>query len=347
LRGGADYSFAFDINNNSQVVGQSGSATGTRGFVWDAQHGMQNIGTMGGAIDFSTANGINDAGQITGYSYAPGSSGERAFLWNNGSFTNLGTLPGGGNSSVANAINNLTQVVGYSAAGAGNHAFLWDAAHGMQDLGALSGGADYSLAFDINNHTQVIGYSGFLGAEHAFVEDPVNGMQDLNNLVDSSGAGWILRDVRGINDAGQIVGYRSVAPDGQDHAFLLTPIVPEPSTWALLATGAGAFFLFGHRYRWGRNAAEHHSPEAQTRSSVWHHLSTDRGDSASCRNVTRRVRQNSGPHSQEGSRNLPGGKLAQWANLTPVGSACSATAKGTPFSRYPEQRGDAWLQAYR
>ena len=60
-------------------------------------------------------------------------------------------------------------------------------------------------------------------------------MLDLNKLI-ATGSGWKLISAAGINDMGQIVGY-GLSPDGQNHAFLLNPIIPEPMTLAFLGFG--------------------------------------------------------------------------------------------------------------
>ena len=60
-------------------------------------------------------------------------------------------------------------------------------------------------------------------------------MADLNSLIAPS-SGWTLQCATAVNDKGQIVG-DGTNPSGQTDAFLLTPS-PEPSTLALLATGA-------------------------------------------------------------------------------------------------------------
>src|SRR5205823_2335405 len=86
----------------------------------------------------------------------------------------------------------------------------------------------------INSFDRVVGSS-----THAFTWTPDEGILDLNDLLDSSGANWILTGARGINDSGQIVGSGSFDADGPGgsapvrHAFLLTPIVPEPSVWLI------------------------------------------------------------------------------------------------------------------
>jgi hypothetical protein len=41
---------------------------------------------------------------------------------------------------------------------------------------------------------------------------------------------------------------------GLDEPYGFVVVTPEPSTWAMLATGVGAFLLVGRRYRWRRKA---------------------------------------------------------------------------------------------
>jgi probable HAF family extracellular repeat protein len=80
-------------------------------FIWDAEHGMQDLGTLGG-VRVSFANHINDKGQVVGSSF-DASGHEHAFIWDakNG-MQDLGRLPGAGGYVEAVAINDEGQVVG-------------------------------------------------------------------------------------------------------------------------------------------------------------------------------------------------------------------------------------------
>jgi probable HAF family extracellular repeat protein len=91
-------------------------------------------------------------------------------------------------------------------------------------------GGQRSIAYDVNKDGTIVGQSEISpGVNHAFVWTNGAGMQDLNGLVLTPG--WTLQEARGINDKGQIVGF-GINPQGQTHAFLLTPesdAVPPPA----------------------------------------------------------------------------------------------------------------------
>ena len=227
------------------------------GNVWgQVRFTVTDLGTLPGYSSQSYATGINNSGQVVGYSQA--SSGAiHAFLYSNGSMTDLlGTL--GGNYSLAAGINDNGQVVGYITGdkpfvkninggmsygwGAGGatainnsgqivgggypsgeaHAYLYSPSIGsLTDLGAL-GGPSESVANAINNSGQVVGQSTYISPYyyyHAFLWTSASGMQDLNSLTGSSQ--WNLENAYGINDNGQIVGL-GINPQGKSDAFLYT-----------------------------------------------------------------------------------------------------------------------------
>ena len=190
--GGASEAFA--ISNNGQVAGKYLAGNNYQAFLWN-DGVMQGLGTLGG--DSSVALGVNDAGQVVGYSYN-GSGRQRAFLWQNGAMQDLGTFPGG-SVSLATGINNAGQVVGHSDNAAYKlHAFVWNGS--MGDLGTLGG--DHSYGYGINDNGQAVGASHLAAypdlTNHAFRWS--GGMQDLGTL------GWAHSLAYGINDNGDVVG---------------------------------------------------------------------------------------------------------------------------------------------
>ena len=180
---GGHFSEAHDINNSGQIVGHSGTgATDPFGFVNGAflfdGATIHNLN-----LDWASANGINDRGQIVGeMRFTPGVDLLHAFLLDQGVATDLGSLPplGAAAYSTAHAINYSGQIVGesdtfvlgtafptrrYSA----TRAFLWQQG-ALFDLGVLGGFCvtvdelgercrQRSVATDINDSGVVVGFS--------------------------------------------------------------------------------------------------------------------------------------------------------------------------------------------
>jgi probable HAF family extracellular repeat protein len=246
---GGDVSEAFSINNASQVVGTSNTATSMRAFLWTAAAGLRDLGTLPGAnssqayginsngqivgasgthatlwtnasvqalpslpgSDWSEAHAINTAGQIVGFSNNS-TDGQRAVLWNNGAIQNLGALPGD-SASRANFINDSGTVVGASENSTGSRAFVWTAAGGIKSLGA---DGTYSEAFGLNNNGQVVGQTGNSLGTHAFIWSVSTGMLDLNDIV-TGPANLVLTGAFAINDRGLIVAFGIIDPAANPH----------------------------------------------------------------------------------------------------------------------------------
>ena len=250
---GQVYSRANGINAIGQVVGYSGlqrDSTESRAFVWSAQTGMIDIGTLGGA--YAQAYAINDAGYITGASQtqrmAPMLT-THAFIYRLPTppyprfnrMVDLGALAG--LSSYGMAINSYNHVVGYSTIATNDervHAFLHDGTK-MIDLGSLGGpgnrwGSDLSVALGVNKYDQVVGYTylpvvGEMPIQQvAFLwnraSDGSGQMVNLSTLLYRKDKDYLLSSATGINDRGQIAATAYYMPTGAVRAVLLTPTGP-------------------------------------------------------------------------------------------------------------------------
>jgi probable HAF family extracellular repeat protein len=230
---GGPEAWALFVNERGQVAGFSmtdstpNSVTDACGtnvpttdpFIWDKEHGMTDLGTLGGTC--GSPYGLNNRGQVVGTSDLSGDLATHPFLWDKGTLSDLGTL--GGSYGIPMGINDAGEVVG----GATNKndqaflAFLWKDGV-MTNLGTIEGD-DCSLAFHINSKGQIVGNSFPCagGRSHAFLWE--NGsMTDLNALLPPGSSLTPWGDGAFINDRGEIAGVR-VLPDGDLHAFLLIP----------------------------------------------------------------------------------------------------------------------------
>jgi probable HAF family extracellular repeat protein len=206
------YSEAWSINNRGQVVGESGSVDQkAKAFLYNNGTGkVTDIDTLARASDpsvlpyqYSEAMGINDHGQVVGWSYR----------------TTLNDPPS-------------------TPPGPEGKAFLYEKDAGVPatvlPLNPLDGDL-YSRARDIDESGRAVGWSRSINGNQAeqysatLWED--GQVTDLNDLILAS-SGWKLIDAYAINESGQIVG--SAFRDGNDsdpgqlRAFLLTPDTPAP-----------------------------------------------------------------------------------------------------------------------
>ena len=234
------------INDSGQRArGNFGEATRI-----DPVTGTLGLGDLPGGPFASYGTGINNAGDVVGYSQS--GNGQEAFLWTEaGGMQGLGDLPGGIFYSIAYAINNVGQVVGSSSGANGREAFLWDAATGMRGLGDLPGGGFSSFAYDINDDGSVVGESRGLNGTNAFLWTPATGMLSLTDLVADMNGFADLTIGFGINNAGQIWAVARSASGAQSNV-LLSPIVdttPVPLPGALLLMPAGLALIVAAKRR--------------------------------------------------------------------------------------------------
>ena len=228
---------AVAINDVGQITGQASVGAGRfHAFLYSGGSKI-DLGTLGGFNSIGRA--INSSGQIAGNSTISGDSVDRAFLYSGSSMINLGTL--GGAESIAYGIDDAGDVVGTSSISGlmPTHGFLYTAGK-MIDLGSFGG--PFTQARDINNRGQIVGTSDVArNISHGFLFE--NGaMYDLNNLLDNSGAGWVVGSAVGINDSG-LIAANAQFHDGSTHAVLLTPVPAASSLmiWGFLILVAIVF----------------------------------------------------------------------------------------------------------
>lgn len=218
----------FDLNERSQVAFSEIVSPGrAEGRFYDGRSVIP-LATLGGLSSFTT--GVNEHGQVVGFSnFGPGdfyhaflwnARGQivgryglgRAFLWTPGvEFIDLGGA--GGN---AEAINDKETIAG-TIAGI-NRAGVWTRDTGFVDIGAP--GSATSSAFDVNNRGQVAGFSQVAGGfdQRAFLWTRDDGMIDLNTRLGNAPPGLLLAVAQRINDKGAILAH-----DTAGALYLLVP----------------------------------------------------------------------------------------------------------------------------
>jgi probable HAF family extracellular repeat protein len=155
---------AWDINDAGAIVGESNTPNDESSHAthWIGSN-ITDLGTLGGS---STAYGINEAGQITGYSYLDvDNTTYSAVKWLSSSDAPIDL------DSITDVVNDLAvqlnsagQIVGYSEIGGGIHATLWDGDQ-VIDLNdylpteLAAAGWHLDFASGINDHGVIVGYA--------------------------------------------------------------------------------------------------------------------------------------------------------------------------------------------
>jgi len=206
---------ATDINSAGQVTGWADTGTGVyHAFLW--QNGqMTDLGALGTAANSSYPVGINDLGQVAGYSsnpvYPP--TFVQSFLSVNRTLSDVGTL---GGFTTATALNGTGQVVGWSYVAANNvstyHPFLYNGT--ITDLGTL-GGDDFANPKDINLTGLVVGFSSVPGS-HGYHAALWQG----GEIIDLGTLGGNFSGANAVNTLGWIAGGSAVANSFYGHATL-------------------------------------------------------------------------------------------------------------------------------
>lgn len=182
---------------------------------------IEDLGTFSSS---TRAYAINNAGQVTGYSFAAPAAAH-AFRYTDGVGLVDLNLIAHENNAYGAGINSFGQVSGSvdrSGGAGGYHAFRYTDGVGLIDLGTLPGYA-FSYGGALNDLGQVVGSANRSSSDvlRAFRFTDGAGMQDLGTLGGGSAA-------YGINNSGDVVGLSvtRATPPGDfwnpGHAFLYT-----------------------------------------------------------------------------------------------------------------------------
>jgi probable HAF family extracellular repeat protein len=182
----------------------------TRAFFWDQEHGMQDLGTLGGTD--AQALLINEQGQVVGHSYIGSESSPaclyplatNSFIWEKETgMVDLGSF--GGSCTIATDLNQRGQVVGSSnpKGDQSQDAFLWERGQ-LYHLGGSIGGSDTG-AFAISDAGEAVGFGtlaqGATVPFHATLWKHIGKITDLG-VIGSDQCSYAA----GINAWGQVVG---------------------------------------------------------------------------------------------------------------------------------------------
>ena len=234
---GGTYSWAYCINSLGAVVGESqtgplpGFPTGIRAAYYkplnQAMQQMPDLVPIPATPPpwpYSRAYGVNDAGQMVGFSNNDNAA-MQPVIWQNSASapTALGTF--GGEHGIALGINASGAVVGWTEVTPGNYtdtrAFYWPGAGPIQDLGTLrADNTGIAVARSINDLNTIVGAAtNENGLREAFIKLSGGSMTGLGNLGGSvEGLQSYSQDV---NNNNEVVGYAYTA-EGLMHAFLYT-----------------------------------------------------------------------------------------------------------------------------
>jgi probable HAF family extracellular repeat protein len=225
--------YSYGINNRGQIVGSGqkmvpgpyGPVYLEHGFLYTPGRPTVDL-TFPGAGEYSESDayGINNLGQVVGYSAAAGGKFS-AYLFSNGRMQPIGDF-------YPSHINDHGQIAGTlypprtSRFGPppGPHLCLYAAGH-LMDLGALPHTTAIEVS-GINNTGEIAGYYRINQSE--FGTPFVCKGGQMHTITANAPPGWFLTQIYGINDAGQIIGLMN--PPNQHiraHGVLLTPKSPN------------------------------------------------------------------------------------------------------------------------
>jgi probable HAF family extracellular repeat protein len=216
-------SSASAVNNAGQVVGvTSTSSSPTHAYLY-SNGSMTDLGTpmvsrcSSPYVPYSVATGINDSGQIVGFSACPNGTNFTGWVLNDGTATAIPGVAACPTYFQPAGINASGAVIGSTCFGSGGSQAAIYSGGTTTGLGVLY--SDVSTGGTINNFGQASGYTYVSGGLHAFLYSG-GVMNDLGSLGGTkAGYGSSYSVGTSVNDSGQVAGY-SIGADSYFHAFL-------------------------------------------------------------------------------------------------------------------------------
>lgn len=231
---------ANDVNNSEVAVGSVNGGSLEVAAIYSGSTGTVITTLAAGGSFMRTAYGINNSGLIAGQGIDPNNAARNVGLVYDSvadTMTDIGSLPGM-NGALAFDVSNAGHVVGSAMLNQGSGTpFIWDKSSGMSAIPLPAGTSQGSMR-GVNSDGWAVGTASSAFAI-PFLYDGSQSYR-IQDLL-PAGSGWDLAtntssSAMGISEDGVIVG--TGVHNGAVRAYALVPVVPEPTSLALVASGA-------------------------------------------------------------------------------------------------------------
>jgi probable HAF family extracellular repeat protein len=188
----------FSVVKGVYFYGGTPTGINDAGEIADGPYGLVDAATGATSLvaGVSEAYGINDSGEIVGYTYSAAAGRDFGVLDDGGVLTTLD--PPGSTTSSAFGISDNGEIAGYYANASGTHGFLYD--DGAFTTINFPGVSGNTIATGVNDAGEVVGYYYNGTSFYGFVDDA-----SVFTTVKPQGSK--SSEAFGINNSGEIVGY--------------------------------------------------------------------------------------------------------------------------------------------